>query len=273
MKYTIIFSDLDGTIGDDNYQYSTENKAAIQRAKAKGIDIVLCSGRTPVSLVYAAERMGLSASYAIGFNGGTVWDISQGKALFNNTMPKDMAIEILSLIQHKTPAGIGVYLEPDLILKKGLKDGIKSLADEGVRDIETEDFANDIKTDILKILVMGDPKDLEKVELFIRDKIIGRVTMVYTAANILEFLPLNVNKGKGMIRLSEHMGISISQTVGIGDNYNDIELIQMAGIGIAVANAVPPLKEAARYITAADNNNSAFAEAVDHIISLNEGQL
>ncbi|MCL1996399.1 MAG: Cof-type HAD-IIB family hydrolase [Defluviitaleaceae bacterium] len=270
MLYKIIFSDLDGTIGDDNYEYSSQNIAAIKLAKENGIDVVLCSGRTPISLVHVGNLMKIDATYAIGFNGGTVWDIKQNKALFAKTMPKELALEIISLIQDKTPATVGVYTKPNILVTKNWVEGKRGLYEEGITHIQVSDIIPHIEADVLKVLVIGDPKELVKMETFIKDKIKDRFTMVYTATTMLEFIPLNVNKGAGMSWLANHLGIPLPQTVGFGDNYNDMELIQTAGLGIAVANAVEPLKSAADFVTKADNNNSALAEVVDYIIQLNE---
>ena len=88
----------------------------------------------------------------------------------------------------------------------------------------------------------------------------------YSSNRYLEFNRKGVNKGAGLMKLAEQLRVPIEETIAIGDNFNDLSMIQAAGVGVGVANVNPAMKEQCDYITQADNNHGAVAEAIDHFI-------
>ena len=93
-----------------------------------------------------------------------------------------------------------------------------------------------------------------------------RVAVSYSSMRYLEFNAPGVNKGQALAWLARYLGIPLEKTIAIGDNENDMEMIKMAGLGIAVQNALPDVKEAADVVTTKDFSQGAVAEAIERFV-------
>lgn len=271
MKYKIVACDLDGTINNDEFEVSEENIQSIKKIINAGLYFILCSGRSPSTLSMYAKKMGINKKgfYGIGFNGGVVYEADTKKSLFESRINKDVAIRLIKDIKNvATDTIISVHCEQDLMLSETcLKSMLEKYNDKGcISSKIVDNLENSIKKDILNIVLIGERHNLEDIY----NKIIAYskedCNIAFTLDNILEILPPSINKAEGLIRLTNHLGISMSEVVTIGDNYNDLEMLEKAGLGIAVANAVDQLKEVANYITKRDNNNHVMIEVVDKIL-------
>ena len=92
--------------------------------------------------------------------------------------------------------------------------------------------------------------------------ITGDMDVSYSSNRYLEFNQKGVNKGSGLRKLAELLGVDMKDTIAIGDNYNDLTMIQAAGLGVGVGNTVEELKPLCDYVTAADYNHGAVAEVL-----------
>ena len=90
--------------------------------------------------------------------------------------------------------------------------------------------------------------------------------MVFSSNILLEFNPKDTNKGTALKRLSEYLNIPMEETMALGDSYNDIEMLETAGLGVAMANSPKDIKDISDYTTLADNNNNGVAEAINKFI-------
>ncbi|MCL1996400.1 MAG: HAD family hydrolase [Defluviitaleaceae bacterium] len=275
MKYKLIASDVDGTLNNDRFEITAENIAAIQTALKHGLKFVLCSGRSPYSLHHYEAQAGLNVQgqYGIGFNGSTVYDAHTKKIIFGDHIDKEVVVDLLSQVKRIDPTvKTAIYLQGNyMIAEAGLEkileeyntdkyikiDFFSQLAPEHVTGNAINMYCIDHRPKLTALR-----SELKKPE---------GCTMAFTNENLLEFLPYAMNKAQGLTRLCQHLGIEMHETVSIGDNYNDIEMIQACGFGIAVANAVPELKNAADYVTKRTNNKDAIKEAVDLVLEMNRG--
>jgi len=271
MKYKMIASDLDGTLNNSKYLISEGNAKAIKKAMDAGIKVVLCSGRSPVSLAGYAKNIGLDEKgcYGIGFNGGTVYEADTGKVLYDSRLKRELALDIVKDIKRISPdVKTSMYIEDDFVMAE---EGLTILEDynnEGLLKLEMVENFDHLTQDIVKIMLIDEREKLDYIYNEMKDIIDEKYTMVFTGSNILEFLPININKAEGIKLLAKHLGISMDEVVSFGDNYNDIEMIVEAGFGIAIANAVEPLKKVADYVTKRDNDDDAMIEVVDMILGL-----
>ena len=290
MDYKLIFCDVDGTLIDKDHNLSDANKNAIKKATDAGIQFVLCSGRTPVSLVDIAGNIGVASPYVVGFNGGTIWNTKTNQTLQSQALPTAVAkdllqeVEAFSHVQNAVgykseylrpgeghvvaPICFGVYVSPDHIILQSNGPQTGTVIDDKVKITRsTSDIAKLVNNDVLKIIMFGSREQLDDILYTMEPKLKGRADMYYTNTHLLEFVPKGTNKGQGITWLANHLGVTLGQTIAIGDNYNDIEMIKTAGLGIATANAVAPLKEVADHITTADHNNNAVTEAIEYILN------
>lgn len=273
MKYKLIASDLDGTLNNDNYIVSEGNIQAIKKATEAGLKVILCSGRGPVSLGMYEKEIGLNTkgSYGIGFNGATVYEADTNKVIFNVGMDKELAINIIREVkQISKDVPIAVFVKDDYVLAETKLAVFEEIKEDTAMTLETvQNLESAIIDDIIKIILVDEREHLDDIYIKVKDLNNDKYNIVFTGKNLLEFLPISINKAQGISKLAKHLGISLDEVVAIGDNYNDIEMVSEVGLGIAVANAVQPLKDVADYITKRDNNNDALIEVVDMVLKIN----
>lgn len=94
----------------------------------------------------------------------------------------------------------------------------------------------------------------------------GECAVSYSSNRYMEFNKLGVDKGAGLKHLAEILGIGIEETIAVGDNYNDMSMLQVAGLSVAAANAVDDVKKACDIVTKADNNQGVVAEVIERFI-------
>ena len=275
MKYKLIATDLDGTLGNNKYLIDKENALAAQKMVSAGGHVVLCSGRSVASLKYVAENeLGLKDAYLIGFNGGVTVHSTDMIAIHEEKLKKDYALEAHEFLRKykldetgKPQSIVGIYTgfyeilteQKQLLEKLYIKQNNKMQLNE-------QEHIKNLEDDIYKMLILGENHTLKMLEPLLLELANGRYDVVFTGLNLLEIVPKNINKGNALTNLAKYLKIPMEQTIGIGDNYNDIELIKQAGLGIAVKNAVDELKEIADIITENDNDNYAFAEAIEYAL-------
>ncbi|MGL5898723.1 MAG: HAD family hydrolase, partial [Lactobacillaceae bacterium] len=107
---------------------------------------------------------------------------------------------------------------------------------------------------------------LKQIYQYIPQNLLNETTATFSSNRYLEFNEVGVNKGKGLLELAKILKIKPKEIVAIGDNTNDLSMIKVAGLGIAVQNATPDVKHAATYITQADYKHDAVNEAIEKFI-------
>jgi len=275
MKYKMIVSDLDKTLNNDQHMVSDENIAAIKKAVDAGIHFVLCSGRSQTSLSPYGKKLGLTnkGQYGVAFNGSVLYEADTGKTLSQTVVNKELAVKIIRDIK-SVGADIQfiIYLQEKHILSEcELEHVLFEYKDtEDIKVQVVENLEDHIVEDVIGVGLTGENEQLMKV----RDELLKienkDYNIVPSGPVSIDFMPSATNKARGMELLAKRLGIELDEIVSVGDNYNDIEMIKEAGLGIAVANAVQPLKDVANYITKLDNNNHLMTEVVDLVLRENE---
>ena len=132
------------------------------------------------------------------------------------------------------------------------------------RSEDNIDFLKNEK--LVKILYVNEDQDyLHKIAAEVSD-ITGEADVSYSSNRYLEFNRKGVNKGAGLLKLAETLGVDQKDTIAIGDNFNDLAMIQAAGLGIGVANSVAGIRPDCQYITEHDNNHDAISEVIEKFI-------
>lgn len=270
MKYKIIASDLDGTLITDKNIISKGNVQAIKKALDAGIKVVLCSGRPPVSLAEYEKIIGLDTRgcYGIGNNGAVVYETHSHNIIFETCMDKDIVRQTVKDIKGiSSEVLIILFGKGNRIFTENVLEILKDYNQDNIIDSQlVNNLETDVNEDIIKILVMDDRVKLDYIYNEIKKLKNNNYNIVFSAENMLEFLPININKAEAIKYLANKLNIDLNEIVAIGDNYNDIEMVQEVGLGIAMANAVQPLKDVANYITKRNNNEDVLIEVVDMIL-------
>ncbi|MDD3704826.1 MAG: Cof-type HAD-IIB family hydrolase [Clostridiaceae bacterium] len=269
-KYKMLVTDMDYTLLNKEKQVSERNREALKRAVEKGVHMVVATGRIYTSARIYAKLLRLSTPI-IASNGAIIKDAS--KTVFRDILNQDTVREMLRLC-HKYGAYCHFFTENTIYSEKlinvslrytewnkymGEEDQVKiRIVDDGEEIIEAA------KSEVLKAVVFDDDDD--KIQK-LREGIIetGIVSVSQSMKHNLEVMNKGVTKGNAVRILAQMYGINREEIIAIGDNENDISMIEYAGLGIAMGNAEESLKRVANHITG-DYQEDGVAEAIEQFI-------
>lgn len=274
MKYKMIAMDMDGTLLTTDKQVSERSKEILQKAADAGIKLVICTGRIFTSAWEFAELIGTVAPI-IASNGAYIREKDRDEVIYMKNLQKD---EIFKAVQIVKKHGFYPHLfSSDTIFTEKLfftshvydKQNQSLPKDRQVKIVVTEDLEKVIEENyeiILKIVIVSEMDEIEGLSK-LRSEISKEldVSIVSSAENNCEIMSKGISKGNGVKILGDIYGISPEETMCIGDNENDISMIEYAGLGVAMANASDALKEVANYITDT-NDNDGVAKAIEKFV-------
>lgn len=255
----LLCTDLDDTLLTDNKQVSEKNRKAIDYFKSEGGLFTFSTGRVPMGARLILEYVVPNAPI-VCFNGGGIYDFSENKMLWSRKLDSD-AISAVEYVDRRLDfVGIEICTEEKIYFSK---INAKVREHQVLEKLPDNDLDyHDIPEVWQKVLFMTEEHELNTVRRTISESpFADKYTFVQSSPWYYELLPKNSTKGDGLIQLGKLCGIDRSRIIAVGDNENDLEMVKMAGVGIAVENAIPIVKNSADYITA-DNNSDAIAKVI-----------
>ena len=238
----LIATDLDGTFFNSNTVISNYNKDVFQFLMKNGIEIILATGRSLSSMKYYKDILA-NDNYSIIFNGAAIID-NDGNFVYDKVLDADISKSIINIYDkynvylHVYKRNIHIASDIDFYLKRYIeKEKVNDVA-IGLENIEDFEFN--------KMVFIGDREELERLQNDIRNNF--NVHTCFSHTNFLEVLASGINKGSALEWICNQKGIKRDEVVAFGDTYNDIEMIEYAGIGVAMENAEEALKKKADYI-------------------------
>lgn len=258
--YKLVSIDMDGTLLNSKGEISDENIQAIKQSLDNGIKVVFTTGRGIKAISKFIEKVGLRDrnEYIIANNGVALYKTNDLKCLRANTLNKD---EIKLLVE------VGIDLGAKVLIYDYNTETTIVLEDNEFAKFEREHIGMDVTVDpdflsnmgddakAFKIILTSEPSRLDEIQKSIPDHIRERFTVVRTLPIALELFDKNSNKGNAVKELAEIFNISREEIICIGDQQNDMEMVEFAGLGVAMGNAIEPLKKIADYITDTNDNN------------------
>ena len=270
LKYKMLVTDMDYTLLNKEKKVSDRNREALRRAMEKGVHMVVATGRIYTSARIYAKLLGLDTPI-IASNGALIKDAS--KTIFRDILSQDTVREMLRLC-HKYGVYCHFFTENTIYSEKLINVSLrytewnKYMGEEDQVRIRIVDDGEEIveaaKSEVLKAVVFDD--DDEKIQK-LRDGIMetGIVSVSQSMKHNLEVMNKGVTKGNAVRILAQMYGINREEIIAIGDNENDISMIEYAGLGIAMGNAEEILKRAADHVTG-DYQEDGVAAAIEKFI-------
>lgn len=261
----ILFSDLDGTLLKDDKSISETNRIAIQSMIENGHYFAICTGRPVASGRIVAKELGLTipGCYMVCFNGSVIYDCAADRVIEEYSMEFD---DVITLFEKAKMAGIHIHTYNDTDI----------LALAHTKELDYYRLRSNMNYKIIPNLIDGVSKnpqkcllvsldDRYKLEKFQNDNAPWTeksMTSFFSCEQYLEYVPKGVDKGFGMRRLTSFLGLAQEDVIAIGDERNDISMLQAAHVGIAMSNSHPDVFSYADVVTEADNNHDGVAEAI-----------
>jgi len=273
----LVALDLDGTLFDNSSRISERNLTAIRSITDKGIHVVISTGR-PFEGIPFDQIKGTGINYAITANGSGIYEISTGKCLYENAMDEELVTPILNFLLtrdiHMDAFIGGKGYTPVQCVETAQKLTVPSSIKNYIITTRTrlDNILQFIHENQLKVQKMtlnfypaadGTLIDRETVRKFLVSN--PSITTVCGGYNNLEFTRADANKGVGLRKLAEILGVNPDATMAIGDTENDLAIIEAAGIGVAMGNATDAVKAKADYVTTS-NTEDGVAATIEHFI-------
>lgn len=249
-KYKLIAFDVDDTLLTTEKVISPKTKQALLNAQKNGIKLCVASGRLPYGVKPYAEELDVlnNGGYYLGFNGGAV--LNSYNELIGTTYLDSKYIEPVYEVLRPTNVTTMVHKGDIIYADRKVNDYTHIEPDViGLPLNLVDDIAEFVDWKLHKILLCGEPEELKEVESKLKAKFENEVDIYLSAPWFLEVMPNGVNKGLGVEKVCADMGISMDEVMAFGDNYNDIPMLEMAGLGIAMGNADGEVKRSADYVT------------------------
>lgn len=250
----LIGIDLDGTTLNRNKIISTENIKAFQKCKAMGIEIVPVTGR-PYSGLYEEYKKQIGCKYSIHTNGAVVMDVENDKKLFHHPLKINTAKRIIDILEHY-PCYFGIFYKSHGYLDKAQYDSklAKYAGTPMHRYIKASRKATNNQKEFINSIDSCDNIYVIAENPQIRGEIYNAIADVqeifYTCSEECDVeIGGDCSKGRTLMELAAHLNIKPSQVMAIGDSGNDLDMLRLAGLSVAMENSSEAILNASDYIT------------------------
>jgi len=273
----LIAIDLDGTLLTDDKKLTGENSRALKQAMEAGIRVVICTGRNINSTKPFVQELGYDGDgqYLISQNGAAIHQIPDYTLILDHDIPEEDRrgfIDFFSQFENLPIIGGNC----DILLYSGLDrlpervEQEASLLQTPLQPVSLGDLAR--CHPIYNLFVMAKPEMIDALDHQIPASVRAEVSVVRSLPQLIECNAKGVSKASTLQDLALELGLRREEVMAIGDEQNDLEMIEEAGTGVAVANANPLVKERADWVTEADNNHGAVAEVVHRLLNQEAGE-
>ena len=267
MKYKMIVLDLDGTLTNNKKEITPRTQEALMKVQAKGVKIVLASGRPTYGIMPLAEELELkkNSGFILAFNGGKIIDCSDCRTIFEQKLDETL-VPLLYHAAKKAGMQILTYQGEGIAATDKNDKYVQEEARINKMPVEEyDDFLQQLVYPVNKCLIVGDPAPLHQLEIKLKKELEGRMDVYRSADYFLECVPLGIDKARSLDRLITTLGITKEEVIACGDGYNDLSMINFSGLGVAMSNAADDIKAQADYVTLS-NEEDGIAHVVDKFI-------
>lgn len=272
MPIRLIVADLDGTLLNSNHEVPPFTERAIRAAQERGVLFTVATGKTFPSTVALIERFGITIPVICG-NGTQVF-APDGTLLYADPIPLDYALEAIELAQRRGFLPV-VYTERGLLTTAHDENVAELVAHHEPVPVLAGDLQRALREQYrpFKMVLMN--QDHDAVNRFAEELHItfnGRAQIVRSGLlSVVEVMPAGVTKGTALMHILDYLGLEPQQTMCFGDNCNDLDMIQRAGLGVAMAHAPEEVRRAADYITGT-NDEDGVGHAIWRFVLAAESQ-
>ncbi len=288
--YKLVAIDLDGTMLNQYGIVTEETKKAIKKMQENGIEVMIASGRPTDSVKTIAKNIE-SKKYFIAGNGAIIYDITNNEIIYANTLKKQKVLDIIKICESNS-IYYNIYTEKEIIAKN-LQHNVLYYHKENLNKEEEDkthinivqniyEYIENRDEKVIKITIcdnnqaifnsiMKKLKEIDEIEVLDVSHMSRKMIRQGTEEIPIEYFyteisAKNVDKWNALEFLIQKTGLKQEEIVAIGDNLNDKKMIEMAGLGIAMAQSDPKVKEIADYITTSNNENGVARALEDLLI-------
>ncbi len=273
MSIRLLAFDLDGTFLDDKKNIPPENLRALEKAAAKGVLVVPATGRIYTGIPETLRALPFMRWF-ITVNGAYIYDAVEDRAAARAEVPLERAIAFYEFCD-SLGLQYDCYQDNWGFMTASMLDFARAhIPDPGIRRLIVT-----LRTPVpeLKAYLREKGEDVQKLQLYFTDmalraRMLRELPERFPDLSVSSSVPFNIEvnagtatKGQALETLCALLGIAPGEAMAFGDGTNDLDMIEKAGVGVAMANADPALLRAADYVTGS-NNDAGFAAAVERFV-------
>ncbi|MBR1668030.1 MAG: HAD family phosphatase [Bacteroidaceae bacterium] len=266
-KYKLIAIDLDGTLVRGDQTISPHTRETLINVQEQGMKVVIASGRPTYGTAPLADllQVGEHGGYLLSYNGGAIYDWATHELLYSKMLDSEV-LPYLYDCTKRNGFQIITYVDKNIVAEVAENPYIQFTSMRNKMPVRTvPNFLEEVTYPLAKCMIVGDPEPLHRLELEMVPRLEGKAAAFRSEPFFLEIVPAGINKAKGLSILLEKIGLQPSELMAFGDGYNDISMLQLAGMGVAMGNAAQETKEAADFITRS-NEDDGIAYAIEQLI-------
>jgi Cof subfamily protein (haloacid dehalogenase superfamily) len=257
MAYKILVLDLDGTLTNGKKQITEHTREVLIQAQERGLKVVLASGRPTYGIVPIAEKLELNrfGGYILAYNGGNIINYATREVMYAKVLDPEVLPYLYSKAKENDFA-IVTYEDQYVVTETPDDPYVQKEA-----ILKVPDFLDAVTFPVEKCLIVGEETRLARLEKEMYEVLKGRMEVYRSEPYFLELVPKGIDKAQSLAVLLEEIGITREEMIACGDGFNDLSMIKFAGLGVAMDNAQPAVKEAADFITRSND-----ADGVAHVV-------
>ena len=260
----LIIADIDGTLVDDDRKMSKYSADVLNKIHGQGVLFGLASGRPIDELVKLPKVWGLNfeVDVAIGMNGAELYDGIRNKEEFFYRLKKEWIKEIIDLMKD---FGLNpyIYYHDKMLCLREDENMHRSQSRNGKEIMVAKDYSDFYKEENAKIMYRVKEKDMPMVEEYVNKHPSKYYRAFKTQTTMLEFADKRVDKAVALKAFCKSNKIDLKDVMAFGDASNDNGMIEIAGVGVALKNAIEETKKKADYVTEFTNNGDGLSRFLE----------
>ncbi len=260
-QFKMICLDIDGTLLNSQHQISQSTKEMVQRVAEKGTPVILVSARMPKGIRFLQQELNISQPI-ICYSGALVMDHATG-ILFNQTIGLAQVKQAYDMAR-ASGVHMSLYQGDEWFIAESdpWTEGESAITNIAPRVVKCEDLLQRWAAENSgpnKILYMADPDAVHRLEKRLQAQFSGALNIYPSKPTYLEVMPQSASKTSAIEFLRWKLAIRRSEIMAIGDNYNDLDMLEFAGLGIAMGNAPERVKLSAAAVTLSNDEDGVAA--------------
>ncbi len=265
--YKAIFIDIDGTLRNDQKDITERTISSIKNICSLGIYAILCTGR-PRFYTEPISKMCGASQYMITFGGAEVYDYQKEKVIYSNPMNMESCLKLYELVQQNN-VRIVMYLDKvRMVSSLEHFDGSEILLPPNINEFL-------LSNNVLQCIILGDSinkmksirsliNNIENIKINNQSNCLNDGSIKTNGVIYYDVANHNTSKGNGIIELCKYLKIELDDTIGIGDDDNDLSMFEVVGHSVAMGNATNEIKKMVKEVISS-NNEDGLAKYLEHL--------
>lgn len=242
MDIKLIAFDLDGTLLAEDHQIDKNTLAAIEKVRAKGVKVLVATGRMYRSTKTHTDRLNVTEPI-ITYNGALVVNPINQEQIFHVPIPFEIAKKITKMVQ-ENDYHLQLYINDELFVSETNKYTDRYVEISGIEANLVDNLVDALNDEPTKMLIIEDDEDkLLEIKNFLLENFPGQIEISSSYPSFIEITKKGISKALALEKVAAELGIKKEEVMAFGDGLNDLKMIQWVGKGIAMENAHSELLE------------------------------